>query len=58
VEGKLIVMNQNGEYFSGFERGKFRWSVLLNEAKPLDRVEQCETIIRHEPLMDIIYDYV
>jgi hypothetical protein len=51
-------MNQNGEYFSGFERGKFRWSVLLNEAKPLDRVEQCETIIRHEPLMDIIYDYV
>ncbi len=51
-------MNQNGEYFSGFERGRFKWSFSLNEAKPLDRVEQCETIIRHEPLMDIIYDYV
>lgn len=50
-------MNQNGEFFSGFERGKFKWSLFINEAKPLERVEQFETIKRLEPLMDLIYDY-
>jgi hypothetical protein len=51
-------MNQNGEYFSGFERGKFKWSFLLSDAKHLERVEQCQTIIRNEPLMEIVYDYI
>lgn len=50
-------MNQNGEFFSGFERGSFKWSPNLNEARQLDRIEQFETIKRHEPLMDLIYDY-
>lgn len=50
-------MNQNGEFFSGFERGRFRWSPFITEAKALERVEQFETIKRHEPLMDLIYDY-
>jgi hypothetical protein len=54
---EFVVMNQNGEFFSGFERGKFRWSLFLDEAKSLERVEQFETIKRLEPMMDLIYDY-
>ncbi len=50
-------MNQNGEFFSGFECGKFKWSPFITEAKSLERVEQFETIKRLEPLMDLIYDY-
>jgi hypothetical protein len=51
-------MNQNGEFFAGYQRGHFKWSLTYSEAKPLDYIEQFDTIKKHEPLMDIIYDYV
>ncbi len=55
---RFIVMNQNGEFFAGYQRGHFKWSLTYSEAKPLDYIEQFDTIKKHEPLMDIIYDYV
>lgn len=50
-------MNQNGEYFAGFQYGYFKWSLDYSQARTLERVEQCEFIKKYEPLMEIIYDY-
>lgn len=50
-------MNSDGNYFAGFYKGGFKWSSELVEARVLERVEQFHTIQRHEPLMELIYDY-
>ena len=54
----LVVMNQNGEYFSGFHRGYFKWSLNYSDAKYVESKEQVDTIIKHSPLMEIVYDYL
>lgn len=51
-------MNQNGEFFAGFQSGWFKWSPSLLDARELDNIDQYNTIRRHEPLMDMICDYV
>lgn len=55
---EFIVMNEFGEFYSGMKRGYFAWSPNMADAKPLERVEQFNTIKRHEPLMELIYDYI
>lgn len=51
-------MNHNGEYFSGFYKGYFKWSRDYEEAKHLTYIEQFNTIVKYEPLMELVYDYV
>lgn len=51
-------MNQNGEFFAGFYRGWFKWSINIAEAKEIDTTAQYSTIRRHEPLMDMVCEYV
>lgn len=51
-------MNQTGEFFAGFEKGHFKWSPFIQDAKPLEYIEQFETIRKFEPQMDLVYDYV
>lgn len=55
---RFIVMNQNGEFFSGFANGSFKWSLSTKDARELDSIEQFKTIQRHEPLMEVVYDYI
>lgn len=51
-------MNEFGEFFSGMKGGYFMWSPSMADAKPLERIEQFNTVKRHEPLMELIYDYI
>ncbi len=55
---EFVVMNEFGEFFSGMRKGYFYWSPNMADAKPLERIEQFNTIKRHEPLMEMIYEYV
>lgn len=57
-EKSLIVMNQNGEFFSGFYKGYFKWSPDQCDAKQLSNTAQVATIQRHEPSMELIYEFV
>jgi len=57
VVRNIIVMNHNGDFFSGFERGHFKWSPKLGDAKPLDSIDQYDFIKTHEPFMEVIYEY-
>lgn len=51
-------MNQDGKFFSGFERGYYKWSDDIGGARHLDCEGQLATIKRHEPLMEIIHEYI
>lgn len=51
-------MNQNGEFFSGFYKGYFKWSPDQCDAKQLSNTAQVATIQRHEPSMELIYEFV
>lgn len=55
---EFVVMNEFGEFFSGMKGGYFAWSANLADAKPLERVEQFHTIEKHEPLMELIHEYI
>lgn len=51
-------MNQTGEFFAGFEKGYFKWSPSIQEARTLEHIEQFDTIKKFEPQMDLIYDFI
>lgn len=51
-------MNHNGEYFAGYFGGYFKWSKDYLDARPLNYIEQFNTIVKFEPAMELIYEYV
>lgn len=55
---EFVIMNEFGEFFSGMRVGKFVWSPNIKDAKPLQNIEQFHTVERHEPLMELIYEYL
>ena len=55
---EFVVMNEFGEFFSCIKGGHFVWSPNMADAKPLERIEQFHTIEKHEPLMELIYEYI
>jgi hypothetical protein len=55
---RFLVISEEG-YFSGLHNGgKFRWSFDINDAKPLNYIEQFETIKKGYIGKEIILDLI